>query len=539
MCPLYPFHIIILYLCLVLPLLLAIVQGAEELSSWKVLHKLGLPRTVTFNPIAVEKLQEQNFTEAKVMLSDFQDPDPPDDKKIDSYLQLQLWSDDPSVASISHNQAKDVSSQDIVLDLNKVRGYANDGNWSWTFNITANFLGFAKIGAKIVRISDNEEISNIEAPKLPISVVRKKTIQSKLFSYSVAILVSLAYINMGCALDLKVVKDTLKKPIGPIIGFICQYMFMPLTAFALGFVFPAAASGVPGGISTTAPMRLGLFVTGCSPGGGASNIWTVMFGGNLDLSVTMTAISTFAAFFMMPAGIFSLGQVVFSTEEVDIVIPYYKICIYAFCLVIPLSIGLLIARFAPRLSAFLVRILKPMSLFLILFILIFGVWANLYIFRLMTWPVLITGMGLPWIGFMFGCSLARLMRRTPEDVIAIAIETGVQNTGMSIFILWFTLDHPLGDLTAVIPVAAATMTPIPLLIGLCVKKAKEHFYPSENLSDDQRMNGIVKGTTVGGKFNNNPRTDTEYSNDFQESESTQKLVLSSESPNHESIPLMK
>ena len=48
---------------------------------------------------------------------------------------------------------------------------------------------------------------------------------------------------------------------------------------------------------------------------------------------------------------------------------------------------------------------------------------------------------------MFGCSLARLMRRTPEDVIAIAIETGVQNTGMSIFILWFTLDHPLGDLT--------------------------------------------------------------------------------------------
>ena len=50
--------------------------------------------------------------------------------------------------------------------------------------------------------------------------------------------------------------------------------------------------------------RLGLFVTGCSPGGGASNIWTVMFGGNLDLSVTMTAISTFAAFLMMPGKYF-------------------------------------------------------------------------------------------------------------------------------------------------------------------------------------------------------------------------------------------
>jgi len=43
-------------------------------------------------------------------------------------------------------------------------------------------------------------------------------------------------------------------------------------------------------------LQLGLFFTGCSPGGGASNIWTVALNGNLDLSITMTAISTFASF---------------------------------------------------------------------------------------------------------------------------------------------------------------------------------------------------------------------------------------------------
>lgn len=42
-------------------------------------------------------------------------------------------------------------------------------------------------------------------------------------------------------------------------------------------------------------LRLGLFVFGCSPAGGASNMWTVLLGGNLDLSVTMTLISTLAA----------------------------------------------------------------------------------------------------------------------------------------------------------------------------------------------------------------------------------------------------
>jgi len=102
------------------------------------------------------------------------------------------------------------------------------------------------------------------------------------------------------------------------------------------------------------PTRLGLFVTGCSPGGGASNIWTVMFGGNLNLSVTMTAISTFAAFLMMPAWIFSLGQHLILTDEhnYEIVIPYYKIAIYCFFLVIPLGIGLLLSRYLPKVCIF-------------------------------------------------------------------------------------------------------------------------------------------------------------------------------------------
>jgi len=487
-----------------------------------------LPTEINFDPAEVSKLQEQNYTEIKLTLT-FDDQEPPDNKS-ESYLQVELSSDDPAIASIyRHEDSKE--QQNVLLDLSELPDQKKGNNWTWTFNISANFLGFAKVNA-IAKYNDTTKTAT-----LPVSVVRKKTIQSKLFSYSVAILVSLAYINMGCAMDLKVVKETLKKPIGPMIGFICQYIFMPLIAFALGFIFPAAeVFGQK--LSTHAPMRLGLFVTGCSPGGGASNIWTVMFGGNLNLSVTMTAISTFAAFVMMPAWIFSLGHVIFHTDEDrDIIIPYYKICIYAFCLVIPLSIGLLIARFAPRLSKFLVRILKPMALFLILFILIFGVWANLYIFRLMTWPVFLTGMGLPWIGFAFGCTLARLTKRPPEDVIAIAIETGVQNTGMSIFILWFTLDQPLGDMTAVVPVAAATMTPIPLLLGLCVKKITERFCIQDGTThdNDQKVCGIIKGTSTTEK-SNQPLNNLKFEENFKESESAQKLMINVESPLEEESP---
>jgi solute carrier family 10 (sodium/bile acid cotransporter), member 3/5 len=42
-------------------------------------------------------------------------------------------------------------------------------------------------------------------------------------------------------------------------------------------------------------LALGLFVTGCSPGGGASNYWTILLGGNVNLSITMTFLSTIGA----------------------------------------------------------------------------------------------------------------------------------------------------------------------------------------------------------------------------------------------------
>ena len=129
----------------------------------------------------------QNFTEVKLTLS-YDDIDPPDEAP-DSDIQLHIRSDDPSIASIDHSEIqKNVPDQDIVLDLNKVPGYNDGGNWTWSFNISANFLGFAKVHAKAIRISKNGEKDVSEEATLPVSVVRKKTIQSKLFSYSVAIL---------------------------------------------------------------------------------------------------------------------------------------------------------------------------------------------------------------------------------------------------------------------------------------------------------------------------------------------------------------
>lgn len=105
----------------------------------------------------------------------------------------------------------------------------------------------------------------------------------------------------------------------------------------------------------------------------------------MDLSVTMTTISTLAAFAMMPLWLFTLGKVIF--DQGSIQTPYSQISTYAIALVVPLAIGYLISRYFKKISAFLVRILKGFSALLLIFIVVFAIVTNLYLFQLFSWQV--------------------------------------------------------------------------------------------------------------------------------------------------------
>jgi len=61
--------------------------------------------------------------------------------------------------------------------------------------------------------------------------------------------------------------------------------------------------------------------------------------------------------------------------------------------------------------------------------------------------IIVAGMGLPWLGYTVGLLLAMFCRQPIEDVLAISVETGVHNTGISIFMLRFALSQPEADLT--------------------------------------------------------------------------------------------
>ncbi|OXU28173.1 hypothetical protein TSAR_001502 [Trichomalopsis sarcophagae] len=327
-----------------------------------------------------------------------------------------------------------------------------NGVYKSFLNATGIFLGNAEVS---LFLSINGEA--VKSDVINIIVIRKVRVVDTLFTASVAILVSILYINFGCAMDWDVCIKTIKRPIGPLIGCLCQFILMPLISYALAIIlFPDSPE-----------MQLGIFFTGISPSGGASNIWTILLGGNLNLSVTMTTLCTIAAFGLMPMWIFTLGKHIF--ERGNLVMPYNKIATFAIGLIVPLGLGYLIQKKLPRVSRILVRIMKPFSVLLIIFIIIFAIVTNSYLFKLFSWKIIIAGMGLPWLGFIFGLIVAFICRQPDQDIRAIAIETGIQNTGVSIFLLRFSLTQPAADLTTVVPVSCAIMTPLPLTILYIIK----------------------------------------------------------------------
>lgn len=98
---------------------------------------------------------------------------------------------------------------------------------------------------------------------------------------------------------------------------------------------------------------------------------------------------SFTSFFlttaMMPAWIFTLGRIIL--KKGDLYIPYEKIGIMIIILLVPITIGILIRCFLPRVAGWLVRLIKPFSAILLVYIFTFGIYANLYIIRLLTWEV--------------------------------------------------------------------------------------------------------------------------------------------------------
>jgi len=227
-------------------------------------------------------------------------------------------------------------------------------------------------------------------------------------------LVQLILFGMGLTLTIDDFARVLRMPKSILIGVALQFLIMPL-----GGYLSARAFGLTGEVAA------GLILVGSCPGGVASNVVTYLARGNVPLSVSMTACSTLVSPFMTPLAMRMLAG---ASVPVDCLSMTGSIL---YMIVLPVVVGLLVYRYAPRMA---VRLTRVLPLFAMLSIcLIIGITVALSRADLQRIGLALVGASALHnaLGYLLGYQSARLCGLAARDCRTVALEVGLQNCGMA------------------------------------------------------------------------------------------------------------
>ncbi|XP_067942453.1 ileal sodium/bile acid cotransporter-like [Watersipora subatra] len=359
--------------------------------------------------------------------------------------------------------------------------------------IYAELIGFVTIEIKDLKTNDTYADYSVGITRPP------EQIQDKVYLYGLMVLIVAITFSFGISLDLQKVKKYLKKPIAPGIGMACQFVLMPVIGYLITL-----------GMTANKSLKLGIFASSAAPGGALSNIWCFVLNGDLDLSVTMTFVSTIASIGFVPLWMYTLGQHII--EDESITLPFSSMFASLALIIVPLIIGVLINYFLPKIAKILNYMQKPVILIIILFAGGMSVWTNLYAFKmvLLDWQLSLCTCLLPYVGGLLGFFIALICRQGKPIAVTIGIESAIQNINIATIILKTSLPQPWADISSVIPIVMIvfTFTPFPIFWAVqriylhCRKKTeKEELESIEEIENNNSKS--IKLSEVQGVDNPN------------------------------------
>jgi len=156
--------------------------------------------------------------------------------------------------------------------------------------------------------------------------------------------------------------------------------------------------------------------------------------------------------------------------------------------------------------------------------------------QMVSWQIVTGTILLPWLGFVIGMICSLILRQPVPDLIAITLESGAKNTGLTMFLVLFALEQPAADLAMIIPIAVSITTPIPLIVyGIskkiyecCTKKKTESI--AEESTAIEPIKGDTEDKTVGPAKVENGSAVTEPNNTESESTPIAPFKIEDETP---------
>jgi len=248
--------------------------------------------------------------------------------------------------------------------------------------------------------------------------------------------IALAFIMFGVALDIKTwhFADILKKPKSAIVGFISQVFLLPAFTFLLVLI-----------LNPTPTVALGMILVAACPGGNISNFISSISRANVALSVSLTAISTMTAIFFTPFNFALWGSLYidfYSAHgaaglvrplEIDKVQMFQTVFIL---LGIPVIIGLFVAKKFPGLTQKIKKPINRGSLLFFILMVIAMLSANFSQFTSYVHLVFIIVFLHNLLALSIGFIFSKIANCPSSDIRTIAIETGIQNSGLALALMF-------------------------------------------------------------------------------------------------------
>jgi BASS family bile acid:Na+ symporter len=253
---------------------------------------------------------------------------------------------------------------------------------------------------------------------------------------------ALALIMYGVALDLRFedFKYLAKNPKGFILGVFSQFLLLPFLTWCLVLLMNPPPS-----------VALGMFLVAACPGGNVSNFLSSLAKGNTALSVSLTGFSSIISIVSTPlnfalwAGFYAPTSNLLREISLDYADTFITI---ALILGIPLILGILTHKYAPIFAEKASKILKPLSILIFAAFVVIAFAGNFNLFTKYITLIFVWVLAHNLVALSAGFFTGKIFKLPLADVKTMTIETGIQNSGLGL-VLIFTYFDGLGGMAII------------------------------------------------------------------------------------------
>lgn len=256
--------------------------------------------------------------------------------------------------------------------------------------------------------------------------------------------ITLAVITLGLGLSISVqdIRNILVQPKNISVGLLSQLVLLPIIAFAIAWV-----------TGLRAELAVGLVLIAICPGGATSNLVNYMIRGNVALSLSITVVNGLITIFTIPL-IAKLALDVFMHQDARIQLSFLDAVGQIFMLtLLPATVGILIRQYRTEFANKLenpLRYILPVLLFMVYGGVLFLERGDGAIDLAMFFRILPYTLALNILAFISGFYVPRYFGLKKRNQFTIAVEVGLQNSTLAIFVATRLLDNYTIALVAVV-----------------------------------------------------------------------------------------